>query len=139
MLVSPQDRGSLAAHARKCEPYESCALLCGSVRGGDTEVRGVITVPNADASPDRFSVAPADLIGAYERASSGGLDVVGIFHSHPASPALPSEADVRYMRSNPVAWLIYSGLDRSMRAFVLDGGAAKEVPVADYTGPEGPT
>lgn len=85
-------------------------------------------VANADASPHRFSMDAGDLIRAYERAASEGLDVVGIFHSHPSSPARPSDVDLEYMRANPVPWLIYSGLDGSMRAFVLDGGA-REVPV----------
>lgn len=127
--ISPGHLESLAEHARACSPNESCALLCGRVRGADAHVSGLVTVANADASPDRFSVPAQELISAYARAESDGLDVVGIFHSHPASPALPSGTDVEYMRINPVPWLIYSGLDGSTRAFVLDGDSAREIPI----------
>lgn len=127
--MHPGVKQSLVRHARECEPDESCALLCGSARGGDSEVRAVEAVANADASPNKFSMDAGDLIRAYERAASGGMDVVGIFHSHPYSEAFPSETDLAYMRTNPVPWLIYSGLDGAMRAFVLDGDAAREVPV----------
>ena len=128
----------LVRHARECEPDESCALLCGSLEGGNSNVRAVQVVTNVNASPDRFSMDAGDLIRAYERAASAGMDVVGIFHSHPASAAFPSETDLTYMRTNPVPWLIYSGLDGAMRAFVLDGDAALEVPL-DYKEQERPT
>ena len=120
----------LVRHARECEPNESCALLCGSLEDGNSNVRAVEVVTNVNASPDRFSMDAGDLIRAYERAASAGMDVVGIFHSHPSSEAFPSETDLTYMRTNPVPWLIYSGLDGAMRAFVLDGIVAREVPVA---------
>lgn len=130
MRISSGHLESLAGHARGCSPDESCALLCGRMRGADAHVSGLVTVANADASPDSFSVPAQELISAYARAESAGLDVVGIFHSHPASPALPSGTDVEYMRINPVPWLIYSGLDGSTRAFVLDGDLPREIPIA---------
>lgn len=132
--MSAEHLASLAEHARLCSPDESCALLCGLVRGGDAHVSGLEIVSNESASPDRFSVPAQELISAYGRAASCGLDVVGIFHSHPASPAAPSGTDVEYMRINPVPWLIYSGLDGSTRAFVLEGGAPAEVPIAGNPG-----
>ena len=121
---------SLAGHARSCSPNESCALLIGLVRGGEARVSGLVTVTNQDGSPDRFSMPAEELISAYAQASSEGLDVVGIFHSHPASPAAPSATDVEYMAINPVPWLIYSGLDGSVRAFVLEGGSPREIPIS---------
>ena len=101
-------------------------------------MRAVEVVTNVNASPDRFSMDAGDLIRAYERAASAGMDVVGIFHSHPSSEAFPSETDLTYMRTNSVPWLIYSGLDGAMRAFVLNGDVAQELSI-DYAGRESPT
>lgn len=119
----------LRDHALEWEPDESCAILYGGSRGGDVYVRGVFLADNADRSPDRFAIAGDQLIAAYGGAERAGMGVVGIFHSHPASEARPSETDMRFMEINPVTWVIYSGADGAFRAFVLDGGGAREVGV----------
>ena len=48
-----------------------------------------------------------------------GLDIIGIFHSHPSSEAFPSNTDKKFMQSNPVTWIIYSGIEKKFNAFVL--------------------
>ena len=48
------------------------------------------------------------------------MQVVGIFHSHPNSEAHPSETDKKFMQSNPVIWVIYSGVDKDFKAFFLE-------------------
>ena len=48
---------------------------------------------NASEDPSRFIVEPEDHIRGRREARSRGLDVVGFYHSHPRSPALPSVTD----------------------------------------------
>ena len=48
---------------------------------------------NASEDPARFVVDPEDHIRGRREARSRGLEVVGFYHSHPRSPALPSETD----------------------------------------------
>jgi proteasome lid subunit RPN8/RPN11 len=48
------------------------------------------------------------------------MEIIGIFHSHPNSDAFPSNTDKKFMQSNPVVWIIYSGINKNFRAFVLE-------------------
>jgi proteasome lid subunit RPN8/RPN11 len=114
--------GSLISLANNSLPLESCALLLGQTRGEnceDTVVRDLIRVKNNDSSPVSFSMKPDDLIKAYELSESRNMEVVGIFHSHPAEP-FPSPTDKRFMKINPVVWLIYSTTTNESRAFTFD-------------------
>ena len=45
-------------------------------------------------------------------AEEKGLDVVGIFHSHPKSLPSPSNTDIKFMKGNPIPWIIYSGINK---------------------------
>ncbi len=129
IILTERQGKALADHARGCMPNESCALLLGSVDGGDATVSEVVLAENSERSPRRFAIPNGQLIRAYEEAERKGVGVVGIFHSHPDSAAYPSDTDARFMRGNPVVWVIYSGIDGCFRAFVLDGEMA-EVEVA---------
>ena len=123
-------RDSLIRLAAGAEPREACALLVGApVEGGAerAEVSRALPATNASSTPETgFSIPGGELIRAYREAEGGGLAIVGIFHSHPTSRAAPSEADRRMMRINPVAWVIYSGLDGEMRAYIDAGGGGVE-------------
>jgi proteasome lid subunit RPN8/RPN11 len=60
------------------------------------------------------------LIEGYKIAEDKKMDVIGIFHSHPNSDAFPSNTDKKFMQSNPVVWIIYSGINKNFRAFILE-------------------
>jgi proteasome lid subunit RPN8/RPN11 len=82
---------------------------------------------NSDASPTtRFRIDPQELINGYLRAEKMGLNVVGIFHSHPAPP-IPSSTDKIFMEINPVVWLIYSTLTNESRAYIYEQKKVREV------------
>ncbi len=78
------------AHAREASPDECCGLLLG--RGGEI-VEAVRARNVADDPATRFLIDPADHFAALRTARERGLEVVGFYHSHPASPADPSERD----------------------------------------------
>ena len=81
---------SAIGHARESAPRECCGLLLG--RGGDIS-DAVRTRNIADAPETQFLIDPEDHIVARRAARARGLDVVGFYHSHPRSPAEPSERD----------------------------------------------
>ncbi len=81
----------MIAHVRAEAPNEGCGMLGGT----DGSVLAVFPARNAAASPIRFTIHPEDLLHIirtveYER----DWQIVGIFHSHIASPAYPSATDV---------------------------------------------
>jgi proteasome lid subunit RPN8/RPN11 len=79
----------MVRHAREAAPTECCGLLLGH---GDTIVEAVRT-RNLAETPTRFLIDPKDHIDRRRDARQRGLDVIGFYHSHPQSPALPSETD----------------------------------------------
>ena len=112
----------LATIARDALPNESCAFLLGSAE--KSSVAEVLPMTNADRSPYSFSIEPSELLRAYDEAEKNGLQVIGIYHSHPGKSS-PSATDRKYMELNPVVWLIYSTTEERFSAFISDGGVDK--------------
>ncbi len=111
--------------AKDALPNESCAFLLGH----NYKVAEVLPMRNIDESPITFSIEPAELIRAYNLAESKGMEVIAIFHSHPAK-AWPSSTDIKFMEINPVVWVIYSTTESQLKGFVYDDhGLIKEIDI----------
>jgi len=76
-------------------PLETCGLLLGSRLDGDARVCDVASARNLNQARarDRYQLDPGDFLAADQAARSAGLEVVGVWHSHPDHPAEPSETD----------------------------------------------
>jgi proteasome lid subunit RPN8/RPN11 len=109
--------------AKSVLPDESCALLFGK----NDAVVEILPMRNIDESPVTFSMESTELVDAYNLAEIKGLQVIAIFHSHPAQPS-PSSSDIKFMEINPVVWLIYSTTEWRLKAYVYDD-YVKEVTI----------
>lgn len=69
---------------------EACGLF--AVRDG--EVTEVYETPNSDRSATGYTIPPESHFAALQDAEARGWEIGGVFHSHPAGPATPSESDV---------------------------------------------
>jgi len=81
---------AVVSHARSAAPDECCGLLLGA------EGRVVDARPARNAADDarrRYVLDPKDHFDGRRDARARGLDVIGFYHSHPRSPAAPSESD----------------------------------------------
>ena|SRR5215207_5745184 len=105
----------LVSIAKNVLPNESCGLLLGE----NDAVAEILPMRNVDESPLTFSIKSTELVDAYNLAESKGLQVIAIFHSHPAQPS-PSSTDIKFMEINPVVWLIYSTTEWRLKAYVYD-------------------
>jgi proteasome lid subunit RPN8/RPN11 len=113
----------LVSIAKDVLPDESCALLLGE----NNEVIEILPMRNVDESPVTFGIESTELVDAYNLAESKGLQVIAIFHSHPAQPS-PSSTDIKFMEINPVVWLIYSTTEWRLKAYVYED-YVKEVTI----------
>lgn len=120
IIITESQKKILANHAYNEKPNESCAILFGRVDGQKTIVNEIFLTKNIDESPVNFTISNEQLIKCYKTAEEKNTDVVGIFHSHPNSEAYPSETDKKFMDSNPVVWVIYSGISDKFKAYVLE-------------------
>lgn len=80
----------LIAHARDAQPSECCGLLIGAP-GRILEAR---RAANLAESPTRFLLDPRTHVEAIRDCRCRGLDVVGFYHSHPHTQAVPSPTDL---------------------------------------------
>ncbi|RXZ43199.1 M67 family peptidase [Crenobacter cavernae] len=87
---------ALHAVARAGYPHETCGLLIGQ-REEPQYCRVHSMHParnlNRERARDRYELDPADYLAAEQAARDAGLDVVGVWHTHPDHPAVPSETD----------------------------------------------
>lgn len=126
-LQLPADiRAALVAHAEREAPNECCGLLIGK----GTDIVDAHAARNNVASQTRFTINPADHFVAIRKARAAGLDVVGAYHSHPATEAVPSASDVRDASEGAPLMLIVSLAPAPVvRAFMLEPGGSKEIRI----------
>lgn len=77
-------------------PNEGGGFLLGSVNGGDTRVQDVIEVENVFDTEEqyhRYAMTPQNWAEMEDQADARGLTLIGYYHSHPDSPAIPSIYD----------------------------------------------
>ena len=126
IILSESIKKILTQHAENENPNESCALLYGN----DETVSEVFLTKNIEESPVNFTISNEQLIEGYKIAEERKLPVIGIFHSLPNSEAYPSSTDKKFMHSNPVVWIIYSGVNKNFKAYVLESDVV-EISIQD--------
>ena len=105
-------------------PLEACGLLAGK----EDRVEKVIGIPNQAQSPARFVMDPYDQIKAFDWIESNKLDLLGIFHSHPAGPETASTTDIAEAAYAVVHIILSRKDDRwKARGFWIENNEALEV------------
>ena len=95
----------IRAHGVRDYPYECCGLLMGRYSAEGKIVQETYPISNAreeSAKRNRFLIEPQELMRGERYARERDLEVVGFYHSHPDSPAVPSQYDLEH------AWPTYS-------------------------------
>ncbi len=84
------------AQMRSTYPNEGGGFLFGTVQPGRVEVQAITQVENvfeAEEQHHRYAMTPQDWMRLEDEAEARGLTLVGYYHSHPDSPAIPSVYD----------------------------------------------
>jgi proteasome lid subunit RPN8/RPN11 len=105
-------------------PLEACGLLAGK----KDRVENMIGVQNQAHSEERFVMEPYEQLKAFQWIESNGLELLGIFHSHPAGPETASPTDIAeaaYAVTHVI--LFRRGKGWIARGFWIEHGAASEV------------
>jgi proteasome lid subunit RPN8/RPN11 len=86
----------MVAHARATYPNECCGAMLGRVDGAEKEVLVAMRLENSSAGSQaaRYELRPEDLLAADKEARRRGMDLVGIYHSHPDCDAYFSKTDL---------------------------------------------
>ncbi|MDR3165591.1 MAG: M67 family metallopeptidase [Synergistaceae bacterium] len=126
ILISASDADEMISHAKACFPQEACGLLSGNIEEDIKRVARIYRMTNIDASGSHFSIEPKEQLAAIKDMRARGIVPLGNFHSHPETPARPSEEDIRLAYDPAASYVIISlaGETPVMRAFHIEDGAA---------------
>ncbi len=94
----------MLTHAREGYPNEVCGLMAGK----NGLVSTIFRTTNIDESSISYMIEPAEQFRAFKAMRAEGLELMAIYHSHPTSPAYPSQTDVRLAYYAEAAYLIAS-------------------------------
>ncbi|TVY08261.1 Mov34/MPN/PAD-1 family protein [Paenibacillus cremeus] len=98
--IAPVELQRIIFYCREQLPHEACGFLMGSEasdKPGQWQVHSFVPAANRSPRPEHhFDMEPRDLIPWLLHTASGGSDqLVGLVHSHPQAPPLPSSEDLR--------------------------------------------
>jgi proteasome lid subunit RPN8/RPN11 len=102
----------MIAHAREGFPLEVCGILGGT---GES-VSAIYRMTNTDASNEHFMMDPKEQFAVIKELRAKGLTMLAIYHSHPETPARPSQEDIRLALTPDVSYIIISLADADLPA-----------------------
>lgn len=126
LIIRKKHWQEMLNYVQQNAPLESCGLLAGK----NEQVEKVIFVRNQAQSPVRFVMDPYDQLKAFDWIESNQLDLLGIFHSHPAGPENASATDIAEAAYEVVQLIWSRNQNRwQVRGFWIENGIATEVPL----------
>jgi proteasome lid subunit RPN8/RPN11 len=117
---------AMISHAEESYPEECCGLLSGT----DGVPSHVYRVQNVHDTPRVFfEMAPKEQFWAFKNMRHNGQNLMAIYHSHPETPARPSQSDISLAYDPEPRYLIMSLRQRDkpdLRAYRIVEGTVTE-------------
>ncbi len=121
MLKIPRSiHDDIISHATEGFPLE----VCGILGGREDVVSEIYRMTNTDASNEHFMMDPREQFTVVKDMRSKGVEMLAIYHSHPETPARPSEEDIR-LALTPVSYVIVSLAEQThpvLKSFQIRNG-----------------
>ena len=121
----------IVAHGRNEAPLEACGYLA--------EKDGVISqhfeLTNIDKSPVHFSMDPSEQFAVVKECRNQGLKIRAVYHSHPETPARPSNEDIKLAYDPSLSYIIVSlaEADSNIKSFIIHKGVVELEPLEIVT------
>ena len=114
-------------HALRSRPAECCGLLSGK-NGLITDIHPLRN--DAEKPETRYFATPEELFTAMRRIREAGQSLLGVYHSHPRTPAYPSASDVE-MAFYPEAFYFIISIEPrvELRAFRIEESRIENVEI----------
>ena len=95
--IEPEAWAAMVSHAREVYPNECCGAMIGTIDDSAKNVTVAMPLENAfeGAQAARYELRPQDLLAADKAARQRGMDLIGIYHSHPDCDAYFSRTDLQ--------------------------------------------
>jgi len=95
---------SILVHAKRDMPKEACGYLASR----DGVICGHYELTNLDQASDHFSMDPKEQFAAIKDMRAQGMQMAAVYHSHPETPARPSDEDIRLAFDPAISYVIIS-------------------------------
>jgi cysteine synthase B len=120
-------------HGRRTYPEECCGLLVGSMERGRRKVLEIWPLENQGSPAERrrrYWIAPEVFLSSMKRARREGVDLIGVYHSHPDHPGFPSEYDREQAQPNwsYVVFSVTRGEPGRLGSWVLSEDGTRFLP-----------
>jgi proteasome lid subunit RPN8/RPN11 len=128
LRIVQQVLSDIAAHAAADAPRECCGMLVG--RGDYVEEN--VRTDNLEPGVTRFLVDPAAQVALMKRLRGSGREILGAYHSHPKSEAVPSPSDIAETFADDFLCVIVSLIEPNRpatRAFRVRSGRVEELTI----------
>lgn len=125
MKINKAYLSEMIQHCQKDYPNEACGILASK----DGKIETIYRMTNADKSSKTFFMGPKEQLKVMKEIRNLGLEMVGIYHSHPETEAYPSEHDVELAFYPEVSYVIVSLKDKNspnIRSFKIEEGKITE-------------
>ena len=124
LVIEPWVREKMIGDGLRTFPDECCGFIFGSETGEMRVIMDIQVVENAKDGDKRrrFAISAQDYFNAEQYAQDRGLLLLGVYHSHPNHPAIPSEHD-RKSAQPYFSYIILSIRDGSfdhLRSWILN-------------------
>ncbi|MBB6634006.1 Mov34/MPN/PAD-1 family protein [Cohnella thailandensis] len=121
----------LISQCRARLPYEACGVLLGIRTEEELTVESYCLLRNVAADPrDSFRFAPDEWIRLNLQTQKNQREIVGLWHSHPSGPALPSAQDAEGWDGCGSYWIVgLEGGRTDLRAYARSGGEWIPIPL----------
>lgn len=93
-MIAPSAYDALVQHMTSSPTAEVCGVLLGTKAAGGTQIHSYRSLRNVAPDPlHHFALDPQEWIHCcYQE-----RDLLGLFHSHPMTPAIPSTTDLQQL------------------------------------------
>ena len=116
IVITKKIYEAMIDHAKKGYPNEACGILAGPPPKADGSADALVAekmthffpMKNLDESSISYFMDPKEQLSVFKKMRELGVEMTGIFHSHVASEATPSQKDVRLAFYQEVSYLIVS-------------------------------
>ncbi len=110
-------------HARQDAPLE----VCGYLGAKDGIIMVCYRMKNIDVSGEHFTLDPEEQFSVLKDMKKKGVKLTAVYHSHPATPARPSEEDIRLAFDPDILYVIVSLMNgkESVKVFRIIGSHAE--------------
>ena len=95
LVIEKKPLNEMYQDALQSFPDECCGFFFGRESNDERMVTDILVVNNSKEGDKRrrFEISPKDYLNAERFADENELQLLGVYHSHPNHPAIPSEHD----------------------------------------------